>query len=419
MSLAYYEPMFYIASEKMPFNIRVEVTLKNSVDGEMLSRAVNKAVIRYPYFKIKVVERSGELVCEKNDLPVKVFSSKAIPPLFSAETDFLPVALSYTGNEINFYASHIMTDGSGFFPFIKSTLYEYLCAYTGKRLDDTGIRLADSPLFDDECSNPFPEEKIKDAEPFFIKKQNDFFRLRDGGHVTDDIKTVYRFCLDEAEVMHFNHDNDGSPCALISSLMARAVESVHPDNKKDIVSAVSFNLRPGLGNKNSYRMLCSSIDIPYPVRLLNEDVSKICTCSRGRVTLASQPENVLYYAKELRRMLDGVGAMAGIAEKKAFLGKKSLEDSVNNTFSVSYVGRVGLGCLEPYIESIYNITDGSTYKTVFIEVSSVNGKFNIAFLQGFSSDIYYRAFLHQLSLCGLSYTQEGTEPFYIPDVILP
>lgn len=418
MISAYYEPMFYIASEKMPFNIRIEVKLKQAVDGEALQAAAHKALLRYPYFKIKVEERDGELAAVKNELPVKVFNSRDIPPLFSKRVNFLPLAFSFCGNELNFYVSHIITDGGGFFPFIKTTLYYYLCAVTGQTLDSTGIRLFDSPMLPDECSNPFPEEQMQNAEPLFIEKPKDFFRLPDGGFVTDETRTVYRFLLDEAEVMRFNHDNDGSPCALVSSLMARAVQSVHPENRKDIVSAVSFNLRPGLGNKASYRMVCSSINIRYPVSLLNEEVSKICTCSRGRVTLASQPENVLYYANQMKQMLEYVGTLDSVAQKTAFLSEKALDDSVNNTFSVSYVGKVGLGSLEPYIDKIYNITDGSTYKTVFIEISSVNGKFCVAFLQGFSSDVYYRAFLKQLDGCGLHYVEEGSEPFYTPETEL-
>ena len=137
------------------------------------------------------------------------------------------------------------------------------------------------------------------------------------------------------------------------------------------------------------------------------------------VTLQSQPENVLPYAQDWKKALLALGDVPGVEAKQVILGKRSLEDAVNNTFSVSYVGNMLFGSLESHIDSMFNVTDGSTYKTVFIEVSSLNGFFDIAFLQGFSSDVYYRAFLKQLEKHGLDYTEMGSSPLGTPGMVLP
>ncbi len=416
----YYDPMFYIASEKMPFTIRIEVRLKNmQADGDILARAADLAIRRYPYFSVKVEKRDGELIAVPNPEPLPVYPGPQVYPLGGSEVRGHLAAISYEKELICFYMSHVIADGCGLFPFIKTVLYYYLCEALNSELDPKGIRLAGEPLYEDEPGNPFPEEKMASAAPLYECSEADYFRLKDGGLVNDSVPTVYRFSLGEAELMNFSHDHDGSPCALLSSLMVKAIHTLHPEEKKDIVSAVSFNLRPGLGNRHSYRMLCSALKLRYPEKTHGWEIKKLCTCSRGMVTLQSQEENVLYYARNMKERMEKLLMIPDIEEKKRIMGELALKDSVSNTFSISYVGKQDLGCLTPCIESIYNLTDGSTFETLFIEVSAVNGCFYISFLQGFSSDVYYRAFLQELTRAGLHYTEGTASPMNTPKMILP
>ena len=415
----YYDPMFYICSEEMPFTIRIEFDLFENVDGAALRQAVNTAIKRYPYFSVQLEERDGELVLIPNEREIVVRESAQPVILGSREFNYHLVALTWQGREISFHASHVITDGAGCYPFFRSILYYYFCAHTGKTLDPHGFRLSEEPFYPDELGNPFPEEAMAAAEPLYVPKERGFFRLKDGGYVNDRARTVYRVDLSEKELLKFGRDNDGSPCAVVSSLMTLAIWDVHPELREDIVSAVSFNLRPGLGNGHSYRLLCSSLGIRYPVSLRDDDIIKLNTCTRGAITLLSQPENVLAYAQTLRQQMEALLRVPGVDEKTALLAPRALKDATDNTFSVSYVGPAELGEIEPYIDSIYNYTDGSTYETLFLEIANLNDEFDIAFLQGFSSDVYFRAFLRQLELHDLSYTVNGCVPPRTPGIELP
>ncbi len=419
MKAKYYDPLFYISSEKMPFTIRIEVGLKETVSEQSLKYAVGKAMKRYPYFAVRLTEKDGEYLTEPNEKPVVVYPGPAVYSLGSEKVNNHLLALSYFERKIYFYISHVITDGGGFVPFIKTVLYYYLCDHYQIELEPDGINLADDDFFEDEVCNPYPEGKMEVAEPFCQKKLPEFFRLRDGGYINDHDATVFRFTLKEDEVMRFNYDNDGSPCSLISVLMTKAIWSLHPEEKKDIVSAVSFNLRPGLGNRHNYRMLCSAIMLDYPDEMRNVDITKMCTCSRGMTMLQSQPENVLYYASRQKKRVQELLKVSDIEEKKRLCGEMALKDSTDNTFSVSYVGRISFGSAEPYMKSMYNLTDGSTYETVFIEVAAINGIFHVAFIQGFSSDVYYKSFLKQLKLCGLSYEEGAVTRLNTPGMIFP
>lgn len=414
----YYDPMFYICSEKMPFGIRINVELEYEIDGGILEYAVNTAIRRYPYFAVRLVKSDGNIVTEKNDLPVKVFKGRLQYPLGSGQVNHHILALSFSDNVIDFYMTHVMTDGAGFMPFVKSVLYYYLCKYLKTELPKGDIRLSDDPFFEGETENPYPEREMEQAVPFYRLPQKDFLRLSDCGNVSGD-PVSYNFRAKASDVMKFSHENDASPCALFSSVMAKAIRNVHPNETKDIVSAISFNMRPGLKAQSNYRMLCKAIMVRYPKRLDTEDLGRVCTCTRGAVTVQSQPEDVLFYAQQQKKSLEKLLELPDIKSKSEVLSKKALEDSVNNTFSVSYVGKIDYGSLNEHIKNVHNYTDGSTYKTLFIEISSFGEWFYITVLQGFSSDTYYKAMLKILAQNGIEYIEEGAVLPDTPKIDLP
>ncbi len=419
METRYYDPQFYVVSDKMPFTIRVEIKLKHSIDGDVMQEAVNRSIKRYPYFAMKVVREGEEYKTEENTLPLIVYRGKEVYALGSKEVNYHMLAIRYESSEIDFMVSHVITDGGGFFPFIKTVLYYYESIRRREEIESAGFNLEDSEIEKEEIINPYPEEIIKKAEPFYVKEVKDCFKVKDGGYVKEkDNGKVYRFKISYKEAMNASYDNDGSPNALISSLMAKAIWRVHPQEEKSIVSAVSFNMRSGLRNKRSYRMLSSALKVEYPKRLKDENVLKLCTCTRGTISLQSQAENVWYECRKRKEFFDSIKDLS-LEEKKRIVGEKALEDATNNTYSVSYVGRVDYGAIKDEIEADYNITDGSTYKTIFIEIGAVEGWFSIAFIQGFDSEVYYRALLKEIENFKIPYIEEGVSELNTPKIELP
>ncbi len=419
MKMKYYDPNFYICSDEMPFTVKLRCILKDAVDGAVLYDAAQTAIRRYPYYAIRVVRSGEEYLTEPNPLPIAVYEGKKVFPLGGKEVNGHMIALSYSGRELYFQFSHVIGDGAGFFPFVKTTLYYYFCKRYHTQLDSTDIRLADTPFYPDELCNPYPEEKMKQQEePFYTTDKGDYFEITDGVYAGGE-PTVYYCKVKQKDFMRFNRMNDGSPCSLGASLATRAIWKLHPETEKNIVCDVSFNMRFGLGNRTNYRMLCRSIPLIYGNKLRDKQIIDLGTYSRGMTMLHTQPENVLYYCERRRKALRSIENIKTLAERKKIWGEKALKDANANTFSISYVGQMGLGSLEPYIEAIYNLTDGSTYKRFFIEISSVGEWFDIAFLQGFSSDVYYRGFLEQLKENEITYIDEGSEPMALPKVCLP
>ena len=419
MSQKFYDPMFYLCSDKMPFTIRIEISLTEKVDIALMTRAANTAIKRFPYFRMTLVRKGNELVVEPNDKPIVVYEGNDYIPINDERINGHLVAIAVDDKTVHFMTTHVITDGCGFIPFMKSVLYYYYCYVTGETLDPTGIYLADEPLYDDEIANPFPEDKMANAEPMYTDNGKPYLKYAELNNDIDNKPTIFRFRIKESDVVRFSHDNDASPCALFSALMSQAVMDVHPDNEKDIISAVSFNYRGALGNKHNYRMLCNALRLRYPKRTADYDITRLCTCTRGMISLQSQPENALYYAQNMKEGLERVIALPDVESKQKALMDKALYDSVDTTFSISYVGRISFGSVEKYITSMRNYTDGSTYESSFIEMSAINGWVFINFFQSFSNDVYYKALLNRLKLNNIEYIEEASGELILPSITLP
>ena len=414
-----YDPLFYIPSEKMPFSIRLEHWMKSSMDEGCLRAAVDETMKRFPYFCIEVKEQDGALVTVPNPRPVVVYEGEHAPVFGSEEMNRHWIAVSYYGKRICLHATHVMADGGGLAPLQKTLIYHYLTRREGREFNTDGVRFPDTPFFADECAPPYDREALRGAKPLAKPNSAPIFRLPDGGVITDDRPTVYRFRVAEKDVMRYSHGHDASPCALVASLMAKAVWAVHPEVTDDLVCDVSYNMRGALGCPHNYRLLSSALSLRYPKRLQEASVERVCTCTRGMISLQSQPENARAYLDQKCQFIEAVNALPTVEEKRRFVGPRAIADANRNTFSVSYVGKSGFGDMERYLVAIYNLTDGSTQGGVMIEISAWDGWFNFAFLQGFSTDVYVRAFLRELDKEGLVYKVGEHGPLTVGGYELP
>ncbi|MBQ0097697.1 MAG: hypothetical protein KBS62_02005 [Oscillospiraceae bacterium] len=85
----YYDPMFYICSNEMPFGIRVEVTLKYEINPNILEKAVNTAIKRYPYFAIKLAEKDRNIITLQQGFSSDIYYSALIKQLKENDIEFI------------------------------------------------------------------------------------------------------------------------------------------------------------------------------------------------------------------------------------------------------------------------------------------------------------------------------------------
>ena len=134
-----YSPDAYLLHESnrfITFNIRIKVVMKESVAPDILKSAAEKAFGRFPYYskQIHIDEDGGiDLVPNPRTICVSPVSKKRTY-LFSESVNYQPCSIEYEGNCIYFNMYHGMCGGCGTFLWVKTTVYEYICAQYGVRL---------------------------------------------------------------------------------------------------------------------------------------------------------------------------------------------------------------------------------------------------------------------------------------------
>ena len=88
------------------------------------------------------------------------------------------------------------------------------------------------------------------------------------------------------------------------------------------------------------------------------------------------------------------------------------------TATVSYVGKADYKEAEKYIRDFRTWTN-ATGNYILIEISAVNGKFNLDFIQPFKSPVYMNAFLKELEENGITYDLQDVMKLELPDIKLP
>ena len=94
-------------------------------------------------------------------------------------------------------------------------------------------------------------------------------------------------------------------------------------------------------------------------------------------------------------------------------------DTAQASICISYINSRSFGPLDPYIEEQYVVTSLSKITDVLCVISCINHSFFLAFMQPYSSDGYFRCFLDELDLAGISYEALGSEPLRMCGICPP
>ena len=390
--LEFYEPHLDFSVPEHQSIMGVILSLRDPVDGTILRWAVEEMRARFPYFYVKTAYRGDDLVTVPNDLPMTVRNTWEPIRLHSEASNYHLAAWKFDARRLAFEIHHALTDGSGLLPYVKSTMFLYLSKATGQTFDPAGFGLPGDIIPESESGDPFSKLDIDRIEaPLYKKKPiHDFFRLNDGA---DSSKTVYYVKLSEMQVMQYCREYDGSPNVLISVMLAKAARRWNPESKKTITVSVCIDHKAMLGVHPNYRMFVGEALLDFPKARDMEDFAKTCTIARGQLMLQAQPENSLWEIKQMKRMLP-----------------PPPPDTAQASICISYINSRSFGPLDPYIEEQYVVTSLSKITDVLCVISCINHSFFLAFMQPYSSDGYFRCFLDELDLTGISYEALGSEP---------
>ena len=397
------------------YTIRVKVTMKDEVDGEILRSAANVAIKRYPYLAVRVITQpDGAYDLEPNEGEVVVIpTSDKLPNLGSDEVNKHLLFLDYEGRDIYFNISHSLCGGHGSFPWIMTNVYQYVKEKYNIEPDAPAIRKPGSSLLENETTEP-TLDMIPDEPPIYkYKGKNPSMMIRDymnGMFNPFKRKPNYvEFAFRQKDIMELAHQNDSSVVSVFIILMAKALDKILP-RKYKVIGAETANCPLGeMGINDAHADLLTHIFVDYEREQLKGDMEFLGTMTRGQIMLQ---KDILNCQEEIRRIIklyEETDKITGNKNKAKYIDENNLnrgKDARHGTFLCNYTGRMDWGEVGKYVESYIAIIEGH----LTMEVTSIDNRIFLSIMYLIDGRKYTKAFIDVLNEVSLPYRVKGPYP---------
>ena len=407
----------YVTTKEKPNEIRIRIRMRDLIDPAILRRAVDMTMRRYPYFCVALQKKEGRYVYAENHRPVVITDSLHGVDLNSEESNYHMIAFCLQDNWIILDVFHGLTDGAGAYEVVRTLLYYYCSERYNVMLKEDGIRLVGDEISEEEWIDP-----VVNRTDLPTPERNEManaLNLRTSAGLEEDHRhTVYSIAISEAEFMRFNLDNNGSPGTMVSLLLSRAVAKLYPDSDEMIRIALCVNQRKALNAPLAHHSLVGAVMLEYKDKMRDWSLDMQSTAYRGMVFAQVQEEKVLM----------GVASFKGI--NHMLLAKESDQERIGiasyinslaaklTTATVSYVGKADYKEAEQYVRD-FRLWTSPLGNNLLVEISAVNGRFTLDFLQSFSSPVIVNAFLKELDENGIIYDLQDVNELKLPNIRLP
>lgn len=408
----------YQREDRFSYVIRVKVTMKEPVDGEILRHSVNTAITRYPYFSVRVAQgKDGGYKLLPNDKPVTVLPIAEKPrSVCSEEVNKHLLFVEYSGKDLYFNISHSLCGGRGAFPWVMTNVYQYVKERYRVSPDAPEIRKPGEPMLEGEDTEPTLDMLTTDRQIYTRRPAKPTVMIMDymNGLYNPFLRsnTYHVFEFRQNEVMNLARGNDNSVISFFMIVMAKALDKVLPAKDKIIRGESAHNTFAGLGIPNSHYDMLSHVWVDYERPQLGWDMEKLGTMTRGQFILQTDPTFSHPQMRKLFKLYDEIDNILGLKNKRDYMEKHNPstgKDAEHGTFLVNYTGEMHWGEVADYIESYVAVVDGH----LVLEISAMEGKIFISFMQMVKGNKYIDAFRQVLDELGLEYRMTGPFPKHL------
>ena len=408
----------YATSRKTPNEIRIRIRMRDLIDPAVLRRAVDTTMERYPYFCVELQKKDGQYLFAENRRPVVITNSLQGVELNSPDSHYHMIAFCWQDNWIILDVFHGLTDGTGAYEVLRTLLYYYCSERYDVRLQAEGIRLRGDEIPAEEWADPVADRTDLPA-PRRNEQMTDALNLIAAAGLQDDHRhTVYNIAISESEFMRFNLDNDGSPGTMVSLLLSRAIAKLYPDARDIIRITLCVNQRKALHAPLAHQSLVGGAFLEYKDKMRDWPLDKQATAYRGMVFAQTEEENVLMGVASIKGINGLLLSKESDRERLGVAGYISALAARVITATVSYVGKANYKEAEQYIRDFRTWTS-SAADGLTVEISAVNGRFTLDFIQSFASPVFVNAFLKELEENGIAYDLQDVQELKLPNIRLP
>ena len=396
-------PWYYTITKSFCVTIRVEIRLKENIDGDALRRAVDITMKRYPYLGKRLRKSWTRYYIVRNSLPVVVKENEGKINLGGKEANYHQFAFTYSGNSIFLNQTHGIFDGRGSYPFLQTLLHYYCQFCYGENYEDRNVNYIDTPINPEEYADPYLHWSPKSDKSFRkAYKPCKALKLEKEGLVTPSAMQYRRILINEAELMHLCKSSDASPNTALSVLLCRAIRKLHPEATLPIIPSLFCDARPAFDSSISHYSLAAPLCISYDNRMDTMDFSLQNTIFRGKLMVVSDASAMQHIHRQMKRAYEYMNLLPTL-KSKLLVGKLCRKYSFNIcTFFISYARNSSFGGCDRHIELFSPLLymQGSGLS---LEISTVDGNFLVTWLQEWKEDVYLDAFLRECDVIGLKY----------------
>jgi len=401
---------FYIKEKGM--SVMIQMEMADPVDCALLQKALDRTIVRYPYFRVKAVWKDDDIWLADNDAPMVVEDSSEMRRLGSPEIHYHLLEVHAHDHMIYLHFHHGIADGNGMFPMARTLLYTYLCAYYHRDFAPTAsINLPDSPIDPGEYAETVPEEFLPPMDEPTIPAPKKMYGLPEYRLTGRKTWFITHVSFPMKEFMRFMKSVDASPAIMLSIFMSQAVERVHPEHEEEIVTQLIWNFRDEIGLPKTHCNCASHVFLTYNDRVKKLPLDRQGTCFRG-MTFAQIGEAE---AIEKVNQLVGLGKMLDNAkgfEQKAGI-MRQIGGSIGQTYMTSYTGQLGMGECEEKIRAMHLYT--TVGAGIILEVTSVNETISVDFMAYEDVPVYIDTFCDILKEQGIHFRRGETFEFSFPE----
>ena len=353
---------------------RISVLLKEKIDSKILKEAVNKALEKYPSYKVQM--KTGffwnYLKINKNDPVLETEKNKTIKTINLGRNNNYLFKVTYTNNKINLDVCHILTDGVGATIFLKAIVYNYLDLRYNLNQEEVDMIIDNASTQDQYLKNV--NKKLKGnrsfQKAFLIKEKSNF-----------STNKTYHYVINLEEFKKICKKNNVSVSEYLSALYIYALYNTIYDKKsdKDISVTIPVDLRRHY-NVNSFSNFFTSMNINanlkrYKYMNFKKILNQVKKEFNNKITFDSIQKNL---TKEVK-----LGTNIGISAVPLFIKKPFMKHfgklfNQSTTTTLSNIGPIKIADkYKDYIDNILVLVSAGKIQKVKCTICSYNNNLTI------------------------------------------
>ena len=233
-------------------------TLKEDVNPDAATAAWENTVKVYPFLRYAVLLREGRLIYAVNPLPFIIQETEDVIEPFGSAGNYHMTVLCWHEKTIWFYADHTGFDGTGVRTVMETFFYHYF-SFIDKTVYPIPSGLHADPQSWDETRNTdaYLSERAVNPRILSLKPKEKTFQVpedpMDSIVLPQERKRFYCLRIPSEELMAYAKSIGGTPFSVLSVLLAKTVQTVHPENTLPIQIMAPVSIRSAMGNTDSIR----------------------------------------------------------------------------------------------------------------------------------------------------------------------